>query len=70
MYKLFKWKLRADTYPYLTLDNNIKSYVCGVFFSKYSKRRGHISRQNCPLNILLFTQDRDGFLKHVPNVIT
>lgn len=40
------------------------------FFSKYSKRRGHISRQNCPLNILLFTQDRDGFLKHVPNVIT
>lgn len=40
------------------------------FFSKYSKRRGNISRQNCPLNILLFTQDRDGFLKHVPNVIT
>lgn len=69
MYKLFKWELKADTYPYLTLDNNIESYVCGVF-SKYSKRRGHISRQNCPLNILLFTQDRDRFLKHVPNMIT
>lgn len=54
MYKLFKWKLKADTYPCLTLDNNIESYVCVsvcVCFSKYSKRRGHISRQNCHLNI-------------------
>lgn len=40
MYKLFKWKLKADTYPYLTLDNNIESYVCGFFFQSTLKEEG------------------------------
>lgn len=43
--------------------------VWGFFFQSTLKEEG-ISLGKIALAILLFTQDRDGFLKHVPNVIT